>query len=94
MRFRNRRTPDVADTLEAAEERFARGDAVGAIELLAEANRRGRDVRLEQRLVTMRDRYAIEAWFLAPSTYGSMIAGDGGSGDAGVAPRDQLPMLY
>ena len=38
-----------------------------------------------------RDRYAVEAWFLAPSTYGSMLASTGGEG---VAPRDQLPMLY
>ena len=37
------------------------------------------------------DRYAVEAWFLAPSTHGSMTAGAGG---AGVTPRDQLPMLY
>ncbi len=38
-----------------------------------------------------RDRYAIEAWFLAPSTYESMMAG---AGEAGAPPRDQLPMLY
>ena len=41
-----------------------------------------------------RDRYAIEAWFLAPSTYGSMISRDGGADGGGVSPRDQLPMLY
>lgn len=37
-----------------------------------------------------RDRYAIEAWFLAPSTYGTMMA------DAGEQrpPRDQVPLVY
>jgi hypothetical protein len=42
----------------------------------------------------MRDRYAVEAWFLAPSTYGSMITAEAGADGAGVKPRDQLPMLY
>jgi hypothetical protein len=37
------------------------------------------------------DRYAIEAWFLAPSTYELMMAGDGVEG---APPRDQLPMIY
>ena len=37
------------------------------------------------------DRYAIEAWFLAPSTYGLMMAG---AGAEGAPPRDQLPMIY
>jgi hypothetical protein len=37
------------------------------------------------------DRYAIEAWFLAPSTYALMMAGDGVEG---APPRDQLPMIY
>jgi hypothetical protein len=36
------------------------------------------------------DRHAIEAWFLAPSTYGAML-GPGGNDDA---PQDQIPMLY
>jgi Phytanoyl-CoA dioxygenase (PhyH) len=38
-----------------------------------------------------RDRYAIEAWFLAPSTYELMMAG---AGAEGAPPRDQLPMIY
>jgi hypothetical protein len=38
-----------------------------------------------------RDRYAIEAWFLAPSTYELMMAG---AGAEGAPPRDQLPMVY
>jgi Phytanoyl-CoA dioxygenase (PhyH) len=38
-----------------------------------------------------RDRYAIEAWFLAPSTYASMMADDGVEG---APPRDQMPMIY
>jgi hypothetical protein len=38
-----------------------------------------------------RDRYAVEAWFLAPSTYELMMAGDGAD-DA--PPRDQMPMIY
>lgn len=42
----------------------------------------------------VRDRYAIESWFLAPSTYGSMIGRAAGDRLAGVEPRDQLPMLY
>jgi hypothetical protein len=37
------------------------------------------------------DRYAIEAWFLAPSTYELMMAGDGSEN---APPRDQLPMIY
>lgn len=36
------------------------------------------------------DRYAIEAWFLSPSTYGAMLDGAGQS----YAPRDQIPLLY
>jgi hypothetical protein len=36
------------------------------------------------------DRYAIEAWFLAPSTYGAMLDGVGQS----YAPRDQIPLFY
>jgi hypothetical protein len=36
------------------------------------------------------DRYAIEAWFLAPSTYGAML----GDVEQGYAPRDQIPILY
>jgi hypothetical protein len=41
----------------------------------------------------IRDRYAIEAWFLAPSTYDAMTApgADGGPDDP---PRDQLPLVY
>jgi Phytanoyl-CoA dioxygenase (PhyH) len=38
-----------------------------------------------------RDRYAIEAWFLAPSTYEVMMAGTVAEG---APPRDQLPMIY
>jgi hypothetical protein len=38
-----------------------------------------------------RDRYAIEAWFLAPSTYRLMIDDER---KKGVPPRDQLPMIY
>jgi hypothetical protein len=38
-----------------------------------------------------RDRYAIEAWFLAPSTYRLMMS-DPVADDA--PPRDQLPMIY
>jgi hypothetical protein len=37
------------------------------------------------------DRYAIEAWFLAPSTYALMMAG---ADVDGAPPRDQLPMIY
>ncbi len=36
------------------------------------------------------DRYAIESWFLAPSTYGAMSA----SGGQDYAPRDQIPIVY
>jgi hypothetical protein len=36
------------------------------------------------------DRYAIESWFLAPSTYGAMSASDGQD----YAPRDQIPIVY
>jgi hypothetical protein len=39
----------------------------------------------------IRDRYAIEAWFLAPSTYRLMIDDER---KKGVPPRDQLPMIY
>ena len=38
-----------------------------------------------------RDRYAIEAWFLAPSTYGTMMEEER---EEGAPPRDQLPMVY
>jgi hypothetical protein len=38
-----------------------------------------------------RDRYAIEAWFLAPSTYELMMSG---AVAEGAPPRDQLPMIY
>jgi hypothetical protein len=39
------------------------------------------------------DRYAIEAWFFAPSTYGAMtnIYDDG---DAKKIPADQIPIVY
>jgi hypothetical protein len=37
-----------------------------------------------------RDRYAIEAWFLAPSTYGAML----GTREHGYSPRDQIPIFY
>jgi len=36
------------------------------------------------------DRYAIEAWFLAPSTYGAML----GTREHGYSPRDQIPIFY
>jgi hypothetical protein len=36
------------------------------------------------------DRHAIEAWFLAPSTYGAMFA----SPADGFAPFDQVPIAY
>jgi hypothetical protein len=36
------------------------------------------------------DRHAIEAWFLAPSTYGVML----GPGNADDAPQDQIPLAY
>jgi hypothetical protein len=36
------------------------------------------------------DRHAIEAWFLAPSTYGVML----GPGAADDAPTDQIPLAY
>jgi hypothetical protein len=36
------------------------------------------------------DRYAIEAWFLAPSTYGEMLSGAGQT----YASRDQIPLFY
>ena len=39
----------------------------------------------------LNDRYAIEAWFLAPSTYETMMAG---AGVEGAPPRDQMPMIY
>jgi hypothetical protein len=40
-----------------------------------------------------RDRYAVEAWFFAPSTYGAMtnIYDDG---DAKKIPADQIPIVY
>jgi hypothetical protein len=63
MRFRNRRVPGPASILAEAEELFARGESVRAIELLTEANRRCRDERLEQRLVSMRfDAFATMDW--------------------------------
>jgi hypothetical protein len=37
-----------------------------------------------------RDRYAIEAWFLAPSTYEAML----GRVEHGYSPRDQIPIFY
>ena len=39
------------------------------------------------------DRYAIEAWFFAPSTYGAMtnIYDDG---DTKKIPADQIPIVY
>jgi hypothetical protein len=36
------------------------------------------------------DRYAVETWLFAPSTYGAMTDGDGAS----YTPRDQVPILY
>ena len=36
------------------------------------------------------DRHAVEAWFLAPSTYGAML----GPGHSNDDPRDQIPLLY
>ncbi len=36
------------------------------------------------------DRYAVEAWFLGPSTYGAML----GEVEHGYSPRDQIPILY
>jgi hypothetical protein len=36
----------------------------------------------------MRDRHAIEAWFLAPSTYGAMTSNDD------ELPESQLPIVY
>jgi hypothetical protein len=38
-----------------------------------------------------RDRYAIEAWFLAPSTYDTMLSAPTAPDDP---PRDQLPLVY
>jgi hypothetical protein len=37
-----------------------------------------------------RERYAIETWFFAPSTYGAMFE----ENDVGIVPRDQIPILY
>ena len=37
-----------------------------------------------------RDRYAIETWLFAPSTYGAMFEAN----DVGILPRDQIPILY
>jgi hypothetical protein len=39
-----------------------------------------------------RDRHAIEAWFLAPSTYRSMI--ETHTDERGQPPADQLPLVY
>ena len=36
------------------------------------------------------DRYAVETWFLAPSTYGAMSA----EVEGGYTPRDQVPLLF
>jgi hypothetical protein len=38
------------------------------------------------------DRYAIETWCFAPSTYDAMTASGGGA--RGYEPRDQLPILF
>ena len=37
-----------------------------------------------------RDRYAIETWLFAPSTYGAMLERN----DDGHSPRNQIPILY
>jgi hypothetical protein len=39
-----------------------------------------------------RDRYAIEAWFFAPSTYAAMV--DTNDRRGADVPRDQAPMVY
>ena len=39
-----------------------------------------------------RDRYAVEAWFLSPSTYAAMTAP--GDSQETAPPSDQLPLLY
>jgi hypothetical protein len=39
-----------------------------------------------------RDRYAVEAWFFAPSTFGAMTADFDGRDT--LLPRDQLPIVY
>ena len=36
------------------------------------------------------DRYAIETWLFAPSTYGSMTT----TVEEGYSPRDQLPIVF
>lgn len=36
------------------------------------------------------DRYAVETWFMAPSTYGAMTA----EVEGGYTPRDQVPLLF
>lgn len=38
----------------------------------------------------MHDRHAVEAWFLAPSTYGAMLD----TNDQEASPRDQIPLRY
>jgi hypothetical protein len=69
MRFRIHAKADPASTLEAAEALFARGDHAGAIGMLTEANRRCRDDRFEQRLVSMRfDAFAAMDWSRARGT--------------------------
>ena len=40
-----------------------------------------------------RDRYAIEAWFFAPSTYGAMTSIYDDGQDAKI-PADQIPVVY
>lgn len=40
-----------------------------------------------------RDRYAIETWWLSPSTYEAMVSGEAG-GDGEYTPRDQLPLVF
>ena len=83
MRFRNRAVPDptqsLRQSLQAAEQLFASGDAAGAIELLSEANRRNRDISLEQRLVDLRfDAFAATDWSTVESV-------------APVVPPDEFP---
>lgn len=39
------------------------------------------------------DRYAIEAWFFAPSTYGAMT-NSYDDGDTKKIPADQIPIIY
>jgi hypothetical protein len=40
-----------------------------------------------------RDRYAIEAWFFAPSTYGSMTNAYADAAQ-GTIKADQIPIVY